>query len=83
LGRRLTGSVLSKEKPMHLHHQAPQPGQAAARAHPHPVRDALSSAGDVFRDALLSISGTHHAEPWEQALARYEHDHPHAEPADR
>ena len=44
----------------------------------HPVRDALAAAGDIYADALTSILGEHHPEPWEQALEQYEHDHPRA-----
>jgi hypothetical protein len=42
----------------------------------HAVRDTLNTAGEVFRDALLSIVGEPHPEPWEETLERYEHDHP-------
>ena len=42
----------------------------------HPVRDALGAVGEVYADALTSILGEHHPEPWEQALEKYEHDHP-------
>lgn len=62
---------------MRLHLRTP----AVTAGHPehHPVRDALSTAGGVFRDALLSIAGEHHPEPWEVALARYEQSHPRPE----
>ena len=63
---------------MRLHR--PSPAGTARHAEHHAVRDALSTAGDLYRDALLSIAGEHHPEPWEVALSRYEHSHPGHDP---
>ena len=44
--------------------------------HQHHVLDAVTAACAVPIEALVSMLTTTHHDSWEEALARYDHDHP-------
>ena len=46
------------------------------REHPHPVRHALSAAGEASAELLATMFADSHHESWEDAVHRYDAAHP-------
>jgi hypothetical protein len=50
--------------------------------HAHPVRDALTAAGDASAEFLATMFADTHHESWEDAVRRYDDTHPTPPPRD-